>query len=93
LNPLRLIPSRVQALDRHLAGILFLEDRLPEYDPATASHGLTIKAMIIEAETIKHVATVQYHKTTSVDAAAWYAADASCIDMHAFWNKLIARYH
>jgi hypothetical protein len=49
--------------------------------------------MIIEAETIKHVATVQYHKTTSVDAAAWYAADASCIDMHAFWNRLIARYH
>jgi hypothetical protein len=49
--------------------------------------------MIIEAETIKHVATVQYHKTTSVDAAAWYAADASWIDMHAFWNRLIARYH
>jgi hypothetical protein len=94
LNSLRLIPSRVQALGRHLSAILFLEVILPEYDLATTSHGLTTGAMIFEAETIKHVGNcAQNRKTINVDAAAWYAANASCIDIHPFWNKLITRYH
>jgi hypothetical protein len=80
-------------LDRHLTGILFLEDTLPEDGPAVARYGLTVTtvtAKILKTETIEDVVTVLGIARRRVSAQpSGMHADASCVGMHTCWNDLI----